>query len=162
MSRSKWFAVPVLFIATAHASLAAEDAMLQGAWKLVSYEVEVQASGEIMRPMGKNPSGYVMFSPESRVWFVLTGDERKPAKTTEEKAGLLDTLIAYSGKYRVESNKWITSVDVAWNPAWVGSEQSRSFELDGNRLKVLTPWRVMPNWSDKGPTRSVITFERAR
>lgn len=133
---------------------------IQGSWKLVSYEVEVQTTGEIMYPMGRSPAGYVMFSPHSRVWFVLTGEGRKPAKTAEEKAALLDSLVAYSGKYRLEGDKWITSVDAAWNPAWVGTEQTRPFKLEGNRLQVLTPWRVMPNWADKGMTRSIITFER--
>jgi hypothetical protein len=29
-------------------------------------------------------------------------------------------------------------------------------------LAVLTPWRVMPNWADKGMTRSIVTFERGK
>lgn len=48
------------------------------------------------------------------------------------------------------------------NPEWVGTEQTRSFRIEGNRLQVLTPWRIMPNWADKGMTRSIITFERAK
>lgn len=52
----------------------------------------------------------------------------------------LDTLVAYTGTYRVEGDKWITSVEVAWNPAWVGTEQSQSFKVEGDRLQVLTPW----------------------
>jgi hypothetical protein len=143
-------------------SFADDRAQVHGAWKLVSYNVEVQGTGEIFPPMGKIPTGYVIFTPEARVWFVLTGEGRKPAKTAEEKAELLDTLVAYTGTYRVEGDKWITSVEVAWNPAWVGTEQSRSFKMEGDRLQVLTPWRVMPNWADKGMTRSIITFERAK
>ena len=156
----KLIAALIVFIAALQPCFANDNAKIQGAWKLVSYEVEVQSSGEIMFPMGKAPTGYVMFSPESRVWFVFTGDGRKPAKTAEEKAALLDSLIAYTGTYRLEGDKWITSVDVAWNPAWVGTEQTRPFKIEGNRLQVLTPWRVMPNWAEKGMTRSIITFER--
>ena len=48
--------------------------------------------------------------------FILTGDGRKPAKTTEERANLLDTLLTYTGTYRIEGGRWITNVDVAWNP----------------------------------------------
>ncbi len=147
-------------LAAVQPSLAAEQTGVQGVWKLVSYDVEVQTSGEKFPPMGQHPTGYVIFTPEKRVWFVLTGDDRKPAKTAEEKAALLDSVIAYTGTYRVEGDKWITSVEVAWNPAWVGTEQSRSFRVEGNRLQVLTPWRVMPNWPEKGMTRSIITFER--
>lgn len=141
---------------------AAESDQVVGTWKLVSYVVEVKATGEKMMVMGDNPSGYVMFNPEGRVFFVLTGDGRKPGKTDAEKAALLNTLVAYTGTYRVEDGKWITKVEVAWNPEWVGTEQVRPFVLDGNQLKVLTPWRTMPNWADKGETRSIITFVKAK
>lgn len=161
MNRIVRLAIALAMLAAAPA-FAQDNAKVQGAWKLVSYEVEVQSSGEIMHPMGKAPSGYVMFSPESRVWFVLTGEGRKAARTAEEKAALLDTVIAYSGKYRLEGDTWITAVDVAWNPAWVGTEQTRPFRIEGDRLQVLTPWRVMPNWAEKGMTRSIITFERTK
>lgn len=162
MHRYNWIALLILFLAPLQPAFAGEQAGIQGAWKLVSYEVEVQATGEKMHPMGMNPTGYAIFTPESRVFFVLTGGGRKPAKTAAEKAALLDSLISYTGKYRLEGDKWITSVEVAWNPAWVGTEQSRTYKLDGNRLQVLTPWRVMPNWADKGMTRSIITFERSQ
>ena len=79
-----------------------------------------------------------------------------------EKAALLNTLVAYTGTYRVEDGKWITKVEVAWNPEWVGTEQVRPYVVDGNQLKVLTPWRTMPNWADKGETRSIITFAKAK
>ncbi|MCF5432034.1 hypothetical protein GIV94_11305 [Pseudomonas syringae] len=133
---------------------------IQGVWKLVSYIVEVKNSGEQMTPMGKNPTGSTIFTKEGRTWFMLTADGRKPAENEAQRGELLDTLIAYAGKYRIEGNKWITSVEVAWNPLWVGTEQSREFRVEGNLLHVLTPWRVMPNWIDKGETRSIITFER--
>jgi hypothetical protein len=54
----------------------------------------------------------------------------------------------YSGTYSVEGDKWTTNVEVAWTE-WVGTKQVRDFKLDGERLMVLTPWRVMPNWADK-------------
>ena len=160
MSQFKWLAVFVLFLTALQPCFA--DNQIQGTWKLVSYDVEAQASGDKFPPLGKHPTGYVIFTPESRVFFVLAGEGRKPAKTVEEKAELLSTLVAYTGTYRVEGDKWITSVEVAWNPAWVGTDQTRNFKLDGDQLQVLTPWRVMPNWADKGMTRSIITFERAK
>ena len=43
---------------------AADADKIVGPWRLVSYEVEVQSSGEKMLPMGKAPSGYVIFTPE--------------------------------------------------------------------------------------------------
>lgn len=133
-----------------------------GTWRLLSYVVEVQATGEKLPAMGEKPSGYVTFLPEGRVFFLLTGDGRKPGKTDHERAELLNSLVAYTGTYSTEGNTWTTSVDVAWNPEWVGTKQVRSFRLEGDRLEVLTPWRTMPNWPDKGMTRSIVSFERAR
>ena len=146
----------------AQPSFAADADKVVGTWKLVSYEVEVQATGQKGPVMGEKPTGYATFTPEGRVFFVLTGEARKAAKTDQERAELLSTLIAYSGTYSVEGDKWITNVDVAWNPDWVGTKQVRDFKLEGERLMVLTPWRVMPNWADKGLTRSIVTFERSK
>jgi hypothetical protein len=141
--------------------LAEDSGKVQGTWQLRSYEVEVQATGQLLPVMGQHPTGYTTFMPNGRVFFVLTGEARKAAKTDPERADLLSTLVAYTGTYRVEGDKWITRVEVAWNPEWVGTEQVRSFKLEGNLLQVLTPWRMMPNWADKGMTRSIITFARA-
>jgi hypothetical protein len=90
------------------------------------------------------------------------GSSHEPATNDEERAGLLNTLVAYTGTYRVEGDKWITKVEVAWNPEWVGSEQIRFFKLNGDRLEVVSPWRVMPNWPNRGMTRSILTFDRSK
>ena len=154
-------AASVVF-ASAQTSVADDRQQVIGVWKLVSYVVEIQATGQIEPVMGQHPTGYVNFSPEGRVMFILTGEGRKPAKTTEERADLLSTLVAYTGSYWIEGDKWITKVDVAWNPEWVGTEQARQFKIEGNLLHVLTPWRVMPNWPEKGMQRSIVTLERSQ
>jgi len=159
-----WAILIVASVVLASGQTGAADDRQQviGFWKLISYVVEIKATGQIEQVMGRHPTGYVNFSPEGRVMFILTGEGRKPAKTTEERADLLSTLVAYTGTYRIEGDRWITKVDVAWNPEWVGTEQARSFRIDGERLQVLTPWRVMPNWPEKGMQRSIITFERSQ
>jgi Lipocalin-like domain len=139
-----------------------DSAKVLGIWKLVSLEIEVQGTGRMEPPMGENPTGYAVFTQEGRAFFILTGELREPATNDEQRAGLLNTLVAYTGMYRVEGGKWITKVEVVWNPEWVGSEQTRFFKLEGNRLKVLSPWRVMPNWPDKGMTRSILNFDRSK
>ena len=143
-------------------SFGEEESRIVGTWRLLSYVVEVQASGEKLPVMGEKPDGYAIFLPGGRVFFMLTREGRKPAKTDREKAELLDTLVAYTGTYSIAGDTWSTSVDVAWNPEWVGTKQVRTFKLEGDRLEVLTPWRIMPNWSDKGTTRSIVSFERSR
>ena len=162
MFKFKWLVVLVLLVIAGQPSFSDDRAPVHGVWKLVSYEVEIQATSQKELPLGKNPTGYVIFTPEGRVFFILTGEGRRAAKTDQERADLLSSLLAYTGKYRLEGDTWITKVDVAWNPEWVGTEQKRFFKIDGSYLQVLTPWRVMPNWPEKGMTRSIVTFERVK
>jgi Lipocalin-like domain len=154
-----WIIVACL---TVQPDFGADSGKLLGIWKLVSLEIEAQGTGQMEPPMGEKPAGYAVFTQEGRAFFILTGELREPATNDEQRAGLLNTLVAYTGTYRVEGDKWITTVEVAWNPEWVGSEQTRFFRLDGDRLEVLSPWRVMPNWPDKGMTRSILAFDRSK
>jgi hypothetical protein len=152
-----------MFVAclTAQPNFSTDSINVLGIWKLVSLEIEVQGTGQMEPPMGEKPTGYAVFTQEGRAFFILTGELREPATNDEERAGLFNTLVAYTGTYRVEGDKWITKVEVAWNPEWVGTDQVRFFKLDGDRLRVLSPWRVMPNWPEKGMTRSILSFDRA-
>ncbi len=162
MVEFKSLVILLLFLLAVSPGFGAEPGTVHGVWKLVAFEVEVQATGQKEPAMGKNPTGYAIFTPEGRAFFILTGEGRKPAKTVQERADLLNTMAAYTGTYRLEGDKWITKVEAAWNPEWVGTEQTRFFKVEGTRLKVLTPWMVAPNWPEKGMTRSIITFERAK
>lgn len=136
------------------------NSAILGTWRLLRYDVEEQATGKIGPVMGEHPTGAVAFTPNGRVFFMLTGEGRKPATTDGEKAALLDTIVSYTGTAEIKGDQWTTNVEAAWNPKWVGTAQTRNFKIEGRRLLVTTPWRVMPNWADKGMTRSLITFER--
>ncbi len=161
MFRIKRSIVLVLLVIVLKPCFADDRALVQGVWKLVSLEVEMQSTGQKELPMGRKPTGYATFTADGRAFFVLTGEGRKPAKTDQERAALLNSLVAYTGTYRLEGDKWITKIEVAWNPEWVGTEQTRFFKIDGDRLEVLTPWQIIPNWPDKGLTRSILIFERS-
>lgn len=141
---------------------AAEASDVQGLWKLVGHEVEVQSSGEKMLMMGKQPKGYVLFMPEGRVFFMFAGDGRRLAKTDQENAALMKTLVAYTGSYRIDGNTLTTRPEVSWDPKWEGTQQTRTIRITGKRMQITTEWRVMPNWPDKGMTRSMVTVERVQ
>jgi hypothetical protein len=113
---------------------------LVGTWRLVSFEMEVQATGERIASMGKAPQGFLSFMPDGRMAVVLTGEGRKMGTTDADRAALFNALVAYTGAYRVEADKWVTKVDAAWTPAWVGTEQPRSFRISGDTLQEESPW----------------------
>ncbi|MBO1360424.1 lipocalin-like domain-containing protein [Acetobacter sacchari] len=131
-----------------------------GVWGLVSYKVEDKETGKMIDAMGSSPRGRVIFTPDGWVAFNLEGSNRQPAKTDEDRAHLMKTLVAYIGRYRVEGNQWVTGVQTAWAPEWVGTEQRRTISIDGENAKVTTPWRKMPNWDSGKLSRSIIEFKR--
>jgi Lipocalin-like domain len=159
MLKLKWLAVLVLVFSLAQPSIAGDLSPVVGTWRLVSFEREYQAGGEREYPMGKAPTGYILFLAEGRMAVIITGEGRTAPTTDQDRAGLYNSLVAYTGRYRVEGDKWITTLDVSANPAWVGTEQTRTFRIDGNRLQEMTAWAPRP---DNRMARAVITYERAK
>jgi len=159
MVRFKWPAVLVLFFLAGQPSFADDRGAILGIWRLVSFAVEFQATGEREQIRGKNPTGFIIFTPEGRMTVVLTNEGRKTPKTDQDRAELFNAMVAYTGMYRVEGDKWITKVDVSGNPALLGTEQARFFRLDGDRLQEITQWTAR---AEKGMGRTVITWERAK
>lgn len=117
-----------------------DAAPLLGTWRLVSFEMEVEGGSGKVFPMGKTPAGYLSFLPDGRMAVVITAEGRKPGTSEPERAALYSSLVAYTGRVRVEGDKWITAVDASANPAWVGTEQPRSFKVSGDTMQELTPW----------------------
>jgi hypothetical protein len=134
---------------------------IEGAWKVVSYDIEFQDNGERRPSLGTRPNGYLIFGPQGRMMAYLEADGRKAPKTDAERAAAYRTLVAYTGKYRVQGKKWITKVDGAWNVEWIGTEQERSFNLNGDRLSVIAQWNPNPLY-DGRMTRGHLTFEREK
>jgi hypothetical protein len=159
MLKIKLLVVSLFFLIGAQDVFGDDRAMLVGNWRLVSYEVEFQTTGERELFFGKNPMGYIIFTPEGRFMTVLTGDGRKSPATDQDRAELLKSMFAYAGMYRVEDDKFIVKVDVSWYPDWVGTDQIRFFRFDGNRLHVVAAWMQYPR-PGKGMARGILMFER--
>lgn len=153
------FLVAAALLATMASSFAAGDDVLVGSWRLVSFEREYQAGGEREYPMGKAPTGYILFNPAGSMAVVITSEGRKGLATDQERSDLFKSMVAYAGPYRVEGDKWLTKVEVSWHPAWVGTEQARSFQIAGDRLQEMTAWAERP---DKRMARALITYERVK
>ena len=109
---------------------------LPGTYKIVSFDVELDGAQSV-NPFGKAPKGYIILT-KSTFMSMLTGDSRTPAKTAEEKAALLDSMIAYTGPYRVEADKLIVDVEASWTQTWAGKPQTRTWSMQGNRLTLVT------------------------
>lgn len=113
---------------------------LVGTWKLTGWVVQV-IGGDRAEPYGPNPKGRLVVTPEGHWIVILTGANRRPAKTLEEKAALLDSSLAYSGKYTIEGDRIMTRVDMSSNEIYTGANQNRTrfFKVEGDKLTLRTP-----------------------
>ena len=115
---------------------------------------------ELTPVLGEHPRGYQIATPEGRWLALVTADGRPVPKTDEDRAKALRSMIAYSGRYRVEDGKVITKVEVAWNEAWVGGEQVRFLRFEGDDiLHIESPPMPHPNVNDK-VVRVIVTWAR--
>jgi Lipocalin-like domain len=104
-----------------------------------------------------------VLTAEGQWIIILTGANRRPAKNIDEKAALLDSVLAYSGKYTIAGNRITTRVDMSSNEIYTGAnqDQMRFFNVEGDKLTIRTPEivsAVRPGQKAVG----TITFERER
>ncbi len=130
-----------------------------GTWRLVSVVYEDQATKERVPVYGEHPKGIQIATPGGRWLALMTAENRPVPKTEADRAQALKSMIAYTGRYRVENGKVVTKVEVAWNEAWVGSEQVRAIRFDGDKLYIESPPMPHPNISDK-TVRVIVVWQR--
>jgi hypothetical protein len=128
-------------------------------WTLVSVVYEDQATKERTPVYGEHPRGIQIATPEGRWLALMTAQNRAVPKTDEDRVQALKSMIAYTGRYRIEAGKVITKVEAAWNEAWVGGEQVRSVRIDGDRLYLESPPMPHPNMNNK-VVRVIVEWER--
>jgi lipocalin-like protein len=132
-----------------------------GTWKLVSCVWEDVQTKERTLPYGEHPKGYAILTPEGRLMALITAEGREAPRTAEDRDVAFRSAVAYSGRYRVDGNQFVTTVDIAWNEAWVGTDQVRSFRVEGDRLHIESP--PTPNLNRGGQMiRGMLIWEREK
>jgi hypothetical protein len=132
-----------------------------GTWKLLSVMYEDQQTKELTPVLGQNPKGSQIATADGRWLALVTAEGRKAPQTDEERAQALRSMIAYSGRYRVDDNKVITKVEIAWNESWVGGEQVRFVRFEGDKLYIESPPMPHPNVGGR-VVRVIVTWEREK
>jgi len=119
-----------------------------GTWRMLSWKRILVSTGEQSDALGPDPFGYVNYSPDGRLMvFVLKSVRPKPKSTPptpDEKVALFDSLFAYVGTYRVDSDRAIHTLDGSWNELWTGTTQTRILSFENGSLIYTTPETVDP------------------
>ncbi len=151
----------MLLVAPAQADDKELKDKIVGIWTLVSVVYEDQETKARTPVLGEHPRGRQIATADGR-WLALVTAEGRPVPTTDaERAQALRTMIAYTGRYRVEDGKVITKVEAAWNEAWVGGEQTRFIRFEGDRLYIESPPMPHPNVNNK-VVKVIVIWDREK
>ena len=107
-----------------------------GVRTLREFVMETVETKERSEPFGPEPRGTLVLHPDGRMAAMIAPRDRAAAP---------QSFVAYSGRYRLEPpNRLVTAVDVSWFEQWIGSDQVRTYALDGDTLALFTPPGRMP------------------
>ena len=93
--------------------------------------------------------------------FIIVAPNRKSATNNDESAALLKSLMAYTGKFTIEGDKFTTKVDISWNELLTGQDQVRYFKMESDRLSIRTAEQVSAVYPGK-KVIGTLTWERER
>lgn len=114
-----------------------------GSWNLVSYHNESD-DGTVNQPFGKKPKGMIYYDSTGHMGVNLMPEGRKQFtsgdmfRATEEEAMDAIRYISYSGSYEVLEDRVIHRIEVSLFPNWIGKNQERFFEIEGDLLTLST------------------------
>jgi lipocalin-like protein len=133
-----------------------------GTWTLKSTERKTLETGEVTPLWGAHPSGTLVYTAEGRMSALVLAESRKaPAAampTEAEALSLFKSMVAYAGRYTVDSDRVVHHVEQSWNQAWTGTDVVRFYKFDGNRLTLTTA--PAPNPRDGKMSVSTLVWER--
>lgn len=124
-----------------------DAARLVGGWRLRSW-VSLTDDGGEAHPMGDAPDGLLAYTADGTMVGIMGPGDRPrfstddvTGGTPEEQAAAFATFIAYGGRFAVDGDTVIHTVETSLFPNWIGTEQRRRFELsdDGRTLTVTSP-----------------------
>jgi lipocalin-like protein len=125
-----------------------------GAWRLRGAYFVAQETGDRLDLLGTEPFGFALIESNGRMMALLTSAGRSPAASTSDMAALFKSMIAYTGRWSIDGEKFVTKVDGAWDPSWVGTEQVRYFALKGQTLSVRSAPAEHPSF----PGQKIIAY----
>jgi Lipocalin-like domain len=114
----------------------AQTTDLVGTWKLVSLTAQAVDTKETKDALGPKPFGRMIVTPTGFITSYRVADGREPAQTEGERAQLLQTMAAWTGRYRMEGNQLLVKIESSWNENDTGKEFPRTIMLEGNKLTI--------------------------
>src|SRR5262249_28161055 len=107
-----------------------------GTWMLLSCEHRLD-NGTVTYPMGKQPQGLIIYSPDGYMSAALMKPNRPEFQsmdlyggTNAERAAAMDGYLHYAGRYEIVKDTVVHLVELSLFPNWIGTQQIRYFKFN--------------------------------
>ena len=123
---------------------------LIGAWRSGGSDL-LHPDGTVSHVMHPRP-GRIMYTACGHM-CVVSGfadgvPNQEPAQLTDaQKAAAAEACVAYSGRWELDGEQLLHTIDVAIFPAWIGSTRVRFPSIEGNRMT----YRTLPDAAGNTP-----------
>ena len=116
-----------------------------GQWRLVSYVARAD-DGSVTYPLGSNPTGSLVYTAGGWMSVQLAATDRSQLPTDgvwggseSDRAAAYASYFAYCGMYAISGDTIVHNIEMCLLPNWVGTDQVRYFEVNGDELLLRTP-----------------------
>lgn len=132
--------MPALCVVTTAVGEGQHAHSLVGTWHLVQY-MDTPDGGQAIQAFGKEPIGLMIFTPDGHVSISIMRnppDINAATVDPDPDACVPNWYCAYFGTYTVNYQRgiWVTHVMGGNIPNYLGTNQSRTFTLNGNTLTI--------------------------
>ena len=124
---------------------------LIGTWRLVSWD-RIEDGDKRIPALGPGADGLITYTTDGFMFGMLMAPNRKQfagtdpfGGTVEECRQAMSTALAYCGRYRVDGDCVVHTVEMSMYPNWVGTEQRRAYRFDGDRVVLRTVQPIVRN-----------------
>jgi hypothetical protein len=115
-----------------------------GTWRLKLWETRT-ADGRVAYPLGRDAVGYLIYTAGGHMVVAMmrvnrpafAGDDLLGG-TLEEQATAAAGYVTYCGRYEIRNGTVIHHVELSLFPNWVGIDQVRFAEVEGDELTITT------------------------
>jgi len=108
---------------------------IQGSWLLESFEIE--GVDKKIALWGENAHGLLIYAESGHMSVSI--NRKLAKKSAVEAENIFDSILFYSGTYRVDGSTITHQVTNASNPSRIGREMLRYAELAGDLLTLASP-----------------------
>jgi hypothetical protein len=117
---------------------------LVGAWQLDNWRITFSDDRPDTYPYGDDAKGFLIYEASGRMSVMVSNADRPQMSDAnirrapvEEKVAAFDSFFGYTGRWRLEGDHMVHSVEMALNPNFVGTDQVRGIEYAPGSLTLI-------------------------